>query len=485
MSGRLILRNVEVDGVGGLDVRLQDGRVAEIGRRLAAGGVEMDGAGGALIPGLIDHHAHLLALAAQADSVALDSARDAADLAARLGRALSGRAPGGWIRATGYHEGVAGVLGAPELDRLAPRHALRVQHRSGALWMLNGLALERALGNEPPPPCVEIGADGRPTGRIWRGDAWLRARIGAEPPPLEPIGQAFAACGVVGLTDASATTDAAAAALLAAAHGAGDLPQRLMLMSAGELAAPKGLGVGPMKVLLDERDLPDLDELIARIARARQWGRGVAIHCVTAVELAVSLAAFAAAGAEASDRIEHGGVIPEASIGELKRLGLTVVTQPGFVFERGDRYLAEVAADEHDSLYRIASLLRAGVPVAGSSDAPYSSPDPWSGIRAAVARRTRQGHTIGASEAVAPAAALSLWLGEFTDPGGPPRRVAVGEPADLCLLASPLAEALAEPDAGRVAATLIGGDVVFERAARSGLARDLDMPAEAEAHRRQ
>ncbi|MGZ6016094.1 MAG: hypothetical protein ACXWKM_10155, partial [Phenylobacterium sp.] len=88
-------------------------------------------------------------------------------------------------------------------------------------------------------------------------------------------------------------------------------------------------------------------------------------------------------------------------------------------------------------------------------------------------------------EAVAPAAALSLWLGEFTDPGGPPRRVAVGEPADLCLLASPLAEALAEPDAGRVAATLIGGDVVFERAARSGLARDLDMPAEAEAHRRQ
>jgi predicted amidohydrolase YtcJ len=465
MNGRLTLRNVEVEGVAGLDVRIDGGRVAAVGRRLGGGGPEFDGAGGALIPGLIDHHVHLLALAAQADSVQLDTARDAVDLAARLGAAAARREPGAWLRATGYHEGVAGVLGAADLDRLSPDCAVRMQHRSGALWILNTLALERVLGSEPAPACVELDAAGRPTGRIWRGDAWLRARIGATPPPLAPIGQTFAAYGVTGLTDASATTDAEAASLLAAAVGAGDLPQRLMLMSAGELTARRGAAVGPVKVLLDEHDLPDLDELIARIAMARRWGRRVAIHCVTAVELAMSLAAFETAGAQPGDRIEHGGVIPEAAIGALKALGLTVVTQPGFVFDRGDRYLAEVPADDQDSLYRIASLLRGGVPVAASSDAPYSSHDPWLAMRAATARQTRLGHRLGAGEGVSPASALALWLGGFDDPGGPPRTVTVGARADLCLMTRPLRDALAEPDAEQVAATLVAGELVFERGA--------------------
>jgi predicted amidohydrolase YtcJ len=244
-----------------------------------------------------------------------------------------------------------------------------------------------------------------------------------------------------------------------------------MLMSAGELAARPDAAVGPVKVLLDEHDLPDLDELIALTATARQWGRRVAIHCVTAVELAVSLAAFEAAGARPGDRIEHGGVIPKAAIGALKALGLTVVTQPGFVFDRGDRYLAEVPAEEQDSLYRIASLLRAGVPVAASSDAPYSSHDPWQAMRAAATRQTRLGARLGADEGVAPAKALSLWLGGFADPGGPARRVRVGAPADLCLLTTPLADALAEPDAERVAASLVAGQLVFERGAgKIGLA---------------
>lgn len=465
MSGRLTLRNVEVDGVAGLDVRLDGGRIAGIGRRLGGGGPELDGAGGALIPGLIDHHVHLLALAARADSVALDDARNAGDLAARLRAAAAVRAPGAWLRATGYHEGVAGVLGAADLDRLAPRHALRMQHRTGALWMLNSLALSHVLGSGPPPACVELDAAGKPTGRLWRGDAWLRERIGPSPPPLAPIGRAFAACGITGLTDASATTDADAADLLAAGHRAGELPQRLMLMSAEDLGARAGVSVGPVKILLDEHDLPDLDELIARITQARVWGRRVAVHCVTAVELAVTLAAFEAAGAGPGDRIEHGGVIPETAIGALKALGLTVVTQPGFVLERGDRYLTEVAADEQDSLYRIASLIRAGVPVAASSDAPYSSPDPWPAIRAAVARRTRSGRTLGPGEGVDPAKALALWLGDFADPGGPPRRVAMGARADLCLLDAPLAQVLEAPAAERVAATLTDGELVFERAA--------------------
>ena len=463
MSGALLIRNVEIEGRPGLDVRIAAGRVAEVGQRLRGSENEIDGAGGALIPGLIDHHIHLLALAAQADSVRLDTARDAGDFAARLAAAAAARPPGAWLRATGYHEAVAGDLKASDLDRLAPRHPLRIQHRSGALWMLNTLALTRAIGNEPTPPCVETDAAGRPTGRVWRGDAWLSARIGRILPPLAPIGRALSACGITGATDASATTDADTAARLAAAHHTGDLPQQLRLMSGGPLPPLSGVAAGPVKVLLDEADLPDLEVLIARIAAARGWRRRVAMHCATAVELAFALAAFEAAGTEPGDRIEHGSVIPEAAVPVLAALRLTVVTQPGFVAERGDRYLAEVSAEDQPSLYRIASLKRAGVPVAASSDAPYSAPDPWAAMRAAIDRRTRLGFGLGPEEAVDPATALSLYLGGFARPGGRPRRVAPGAAADLCLLAVPLGEALQALDAGLVAATLVGGRVVFDR----------------------
>lgn len=464
MSGGLILRDVEVGGRPGLDVRLADGRVAEIGVRLAARGPELDGRGGALIPGLCDHHIHLFGLAARADSVVLDGARNAAEVAARVQAATVARPPGGWVRALGYDEGMAGELTRATLDALAPDHRLRVQHRTGALWVLNSTALA-SLDLTDAPDCVERDADGRPTGRVWRGDAWLRSRIGAEPPPLAPVGRTLAAYGITAVTDASVTTDAGAAARLGAAHGTGELPQRLMLMSGGPLEAPANgaFAVGPVKVLLDDHALPDFDDLTGRIAAARAQGRTVAVHCVTAAELALTLAALGAAGARPGDRIEHGGVIGPEAVGQIRALGLTVVTQPAFVTERGDRYLREVEACDQPDLYRCASLISAGVPVAGSSDAPYASPDPWAGIAAAVSRRTAGGAALGADEAVTPAQALGLYLDDPTAPGRRARRVALGEPADLCLLRAPLREALAAPSAELVAATVVGGGVVWAR----------------------
>ncbi|TAJ72133.1 MAG: amidohydrolase [Phenylobacterium sp.] len=454
----LAIRNVEVDGRAGLDVRLDGGRVAEIGTGLRAA-EELDGTGGALIPGLCDHHIHLLGLAARADSVALEDVTDAEAFAARIAEAAAARPPGAWIRALGYHEAMAGDLARADLDRLAPRHRLRVQHQTGSLWVLNSLAVE-ALGEGDDPPGVE-----RDNGRIWRGDAWLRTRIGVEPPPLAPIGARLAACGITALTDASVTTDASAAAILAGAHRSGALPQRLMLMSGGRLAAPDdgAFAVGPLKVLLDDHALPDFDDFLDRIAAARDQGRTVAVHCVTAAELALSLAAFEAAGAQAGDRIEHGGVIPADAVRVLKRLGLTVVTQPAFIHERGDRYAARVDPADQSDLYRCRSLLDAGVPVAASSDAPYASPDPWAGVAAAVHRTSRGGVVLGAGERLDPARALSLYLDDPAAAGRAPRRIAVGAAADLCLLDAPLADVLAAPDAGRVRATLVAGRLVHLR----------------------
>lgn len=463
MTGSLVIRNVEVAGRDGLDVRLEAGRIAQIGPRLRGDANELDGQGGALIPGLVDHHIHLFALAAQARSLALDGVRSASQFKARIDAALAARPPGQWLRVTGYHQAMAGDLGREMLDEIAPRHPVRAQHQTGSLWGLNSLALAAVGADGASAGCIERDGADRPTGRIWRGDAWLRERLADDAPVLAPVGRRLAACGITAVTDASVTTDADAAARLAAAHRAGELPQRLTLMSGGELAPPAdgAFEVGPMKVLLDDHDLPPMGAFLTRIGLARTWRRSVAVHCVTAAELALTLAAFDAGGSRPGDRIEHGGVIPAEAIAVIRALRLTVVTQPAFVAERGERYLAEVDRREHADLYRCASLRAAGVPVAASSDAPYASADPWRGIAAAVGRLTDCGQLLGPAERVSAAEALSLYLGDPALPGGAPRRVQAGAPADLCLLKAPLAEALDAPAAELVGATLIGGRVVF------------------------
>jgi predicted amidohydrolase YtcJ len=450
----LVFREVEVGGRGPLDVAVYGGRIARVGLRLdVRGAVEIDGGGGALIPGLWDHHIHLFGLAASLDSVDVSPAavRDADGLR----RAFLAASPGSWIRAVGYDDAVAGPLDRARLDALAPERPLRVQYRTGSLWALNSEGVRR-LGRGPFPPGVEL-TDGEPTGRIFREDRWLRERIGAAPPSLARVGRMLAGFGVTGVTDATVTTDAASAQALAQAVRQGDLPQRLRLMSGADLPADGAYAVGAWKIVLDDASLPDPAEPAAAMRRAHAAGRAVAVHCVTAAELAVALAAFAEAGTVDGDRIEHGGVVDPAGRKAIAELGLTVVTQPVFVADRGDRYRAEVEPGDQPFLYPAASLIEAGVKVAGSSDAPYGSPDPWRGLRAAVTRETAGGAVLTAAERLTPERALQLWLGAPDDPGGPPRRVQEGSEADLCLLHTPLAEALDAPSAELVRATFVGG----------------------------
>src|SRR5690606_35391491 len=133
-------------------------------------------------------------------------------------------------------------------------------------------------------------------------------------------------------------------------------------------------------------------------------------------QLVVTLEALRSSGTHPLDRIEHAAVVPDGSLADLAGRAVTVVTQPNFVAERGDQYLADVAPAEQPELWRVASLLRAGVPVALSTDAPFGDADPWAAMRAAVFRRTPAGHVLGEAECVPASAALQMFLG---DPGRP------------------------------------------------------------------
>lgn len=97
-------------------------------------------------------------------------------------------------------------------------------------------------------------------------------------------------------------------------------------------------------------------------------------------------------------------------------------------------------ADEHTDLWRCATLLAAGV--AGSSDAPYGSDDPWAAMLTAAERRTAGGRRFGDAERIDTATALGLYLGSPDSPSVP-RTVAAGHPARLCVLDRPLDAVLA------------------------------------------
>ncbi|MFC4595693.1 amidohydrolase family protein [Sphingobium tyrosinilyticum] len=416
----------------------------------------LDAQGGLLIPGLHDHHVHVAASAAALASVRCGppEVRDAMGLAAALA------VPGdGWLRGIGYHDSVAGDIDRRWIDRHAADRPVRVQHRSGRLWIFNsaGLDILLAAGGTPPP-----GLD-RHSGRLSDEDGWLRATLGSGPPDFASMGHRWAKWGVTGITDMNPQNDAFAAGHFRAEQKRGALPQRVMLAGLPELARVSlgpDISLGPVKVHLHEAHLPDHDILIAGIKSAHAQGRGVAVHCVTETELVFTLAAFAEAGAQQGDRIEHASVASDELINEIGALGLAVVAQPNFVAERGDAYLADIPPDELSHLYRLRAFRDAGIVVAGGTDTPFGAADPWAAMAAAVGRRTASGRPFGPHEALTPEEALSLFL---ADPShlGTIRRVEAGVVADLCLLTQDWGGLRSDLAASQVKASLIGGVLVY------------------------
>ena len=426
IGGSVLFRDVLVQGVR-CDVLVEDGLVTRVdaaGSDPKSGGHAddiVDGDGGELLPGMHDHHLHLAALASALGSIDVGppAVSTLPQLAAALTAADTTLPAGRWIRAVGYHESVAGPLDRELLDRLVPTRPTRVQDRSGLRWSLNSVGLDLVGAHDATHPGIECDAHGRPTGVLERADDWLRSVIGGEFPDLAPVGRALAAFGVTGVTDCTPYDDLSGPLAIADAIAGGALPQHVVLTGGLGLVdreLPSAVQRGPVKLVLDEHRLPELSDLADAIEAAHGAGRCVALHVVTATTLAFAIAGWHQAGAVRGDRIEHGSVIAPSAIGPIAALGLTVVTQPAFVAERGDRYLAEVD-DDHDDLYRCATLLHHGIPVAASSDAPYTAPNPWRAIDAAVRRRTRDGHDLGPAERLPVRRAHELFTGDPLDPG--------------------------------------------------------------------
>ncbi len=432
-------------------LRPRAGAVAVAGERIAAVGADsevlplrsprtrlVDCRGLTLIPGLNDAHCHLLSTASSLS--ALDCRPESVGSISHLLGAIRCRAAelpkGRWVRGFGLdpaqlNEGRFPIL--EELEYAAPEHPVRLDHASGHAVVLNRRGLEAAgidaLTPDPPDGVIDRdAATGEPTGVLYEMSAYLRRRIGSTRPPEEleqdvaRLNEKLLAWGITSVQDAgpnngleqwrtfrSLTSNDILAPRLTMMAGARNLDQFLesgLRWGTGD----NRLRLGHAKIMLTlttgalqpgERDLAEL------ASRCLAAGFPFAVHAVEREALGAALnlpqlfQTAAMAGpcpdgealqvAPPPNRIEHASECPPDLMQRLAASGATVVTQPGFIYWRGDIYLQFVDPELLPHLYNFNEMRRRKITVAFSSDAPVIEPSPWPGIYASVTSRTVRG----------------------------------------------------------------------------------------------
>jgi predicted amidohydrolase YtcJ len=215
------------------------------------------------------------------------------------------------------------------------------------------------------------------------------------------------------------------------------------------------------------------EELAAIVRACDEAGFQVGIHAQGERGIRMSLGALAPATPigpvrnPRRHRIEHGGCFTPSLRAEAARLGIHVVSQPGFFSALGDAYFEAFGDERTARLYPFASMDREGILVAGSSDAPVIGASPLIGMRDAILRQTDGGRFVARTEAVTAAEALAMYTtrAAFVDwAEDQTGSLTAGRLADFTVLAAdPLA---IEPEAigpDLVLATITGGAAAFIR----------------------
>ena len=499
----------------------------------------LDCRGLTLLPGFVDSHCHLLAMAAALTGVdcspvqagprhRADSGNSIDGLIQAVRRRAQETPQGSWIRGFGYDETSLKEGRHPtrwDLDRAAPEHPVRLDHRSGHAVVLNsrGLALAGIHSDTADPPEGVIDRDpvsGEITGLLLEMNGFLRQRLGNTMKDGElreavsRLNQVLLGHGITSVHDAGPNNGLDRWQTLRELTGSDSLVSRVSMM-AGSAKLPEfqeagmdwgscddrlRLGHAKLMLTLTTGGLhPPVDDLIAGVAQARRAGFPVAIH---AVEQEAVLAAISAIGSNSPatgsagvhmypvpksppggmglarrDRIEHCSECPPQLLPEIKRCGAAVVTQPGFLYWNGDRYLQQVESSLRQHLYPIGAWVEAGVPVAFSSDGPVIDPSPWPGIFSAVTRLTSEGKLLppnilppGNSSPGTPgisaveALRAYSWGGAWVE-GNEARKGSIrpGKLADLVLVDADPTESDPQTLLGiRAVLTLVGGRVAWE-----------------------
>jgi predicted amidohydrolase YtcJ len=384
--------------------------------------IDLEGA--AVLPGFNDAHAHVVYYGLTRFGADLGGARSAAEIADRLKAHARTLKAGEWLQGMGYRADELAERRQPhrsELDRGTGRRPAYIDERGGHARVANSAALAAAgiTSETRNPHGGRIGRDpdGTPDGLLLESAMRLVADV-QSPPGLErrEAGILLAQKLLLsrGITSVGAAVNRGFADDLRAYQRlAADGRLRIRVnefLSWELLEAASGLGLragfggalvraGPIKVFVDGgaervatrtgggtwRTTPA--ELRELVIRATKSGLQVAAHAIgdAAIEAMCDAVEAADGGAHMRHRVEHCTICPPDLQARLAKLGMVAVMQPMAArFGRVASALFFPVRDRTD-LAPHGRLMRAGVPVAFSSDLPVAAdPNPWAGIQVAV-----------------------------------------------------------------------------------------------------
>ena len=383
----------------------------------------VDLAGSAVLPGFNDAHAHVVYYGLTRFAADLSGARGIDDILDRLRKHARRLKPGEWLLGMGYRTDELTERRQPhstELDRATGDRPAFIDERGGHARVANSAALEAAsiTADTPNPHGGRIGRD---LNRVPNGlllEAAMRMVADVQPKPalgrrIEGIVKAQDLLVSRGITSVGAAVNRGFADDLRAFEQLaceGRLKVRVneflsweLLDPADNLGLRAGFGgamlrAGPIKVFVDggaERVAmrsgggvwrTTREELRDLVAKATAAGLQVAAHAIgdAAIE-AMCDAVEAGGGTGLRHRVEHCTICPPDLQERLARLGMVAVMQP--MAARFSRVASTIFFPVRDraDLAPHRRLMKAGVPVAFSSDLPVSpDPNPWPGIRVAV-----------------------------------------------------------------------------------------------------
>ncbi len=505
MIADLILAKGRIRTLGRSGLALHNHLAIAAGLVVAAGGAEVMGLrgprtrvvnldGASVLPGFNDAHAHVVYYGLTRFGADLSGTRSVAELVVRLREHGLGLKPDEWQQGMGYRAAELAEQRAPhrlELDKATRERPAFIDERGGHARVANSAALAAAgitdMTKDPPGGRIGRDTDGTPNGLLL--ETAMRLVADVQPPaPLRRRMQGILKAQRLllsrGITSVGAAVnrgfadDLRAYQLLAER---GRLKMRVneflsweLLNAASSLGMRAGFGgalvrAGPIKVFVDGgvervamrsgkalwRTPPDELREIVRVASIA--GLQVAAHAIGDSAIAAMCDAVEAAGAvRLRHRVEHCTICPPDLQRRLARLGMVAVMQP--LAARFAREFPSGAFPAHTRWHLAAHgpLIRAGVPVAFSSDLPVvPDPNPWPGIRAAVEDRINGINELAALRAYTSAGAYSSFEEDVKGTLDP------GMLADLQIYdADPLAEPRTAWDQLRPKAVLLGGVTV-------------------------
>lgn len=476
--------------------------------------VDVDGA--TVLPGFCDSHVHTTSFGLGLSLLDLSGVTGMEPLLDAVAAYAAGLAPDAWVIGTGYGLGldVSTNPSRAQLDAAADGRPVWLTHFSGHLCVLSSAALAEvgitsadASGGRGR---VGVDAAGAPDG-VLEESAMDLVKEHRGPSSIDDLATAigtataiYAAEGITTFVDAgigSPGIDHSPVELAAyqLARETGRLHARGQLMVhdavfhavrshpddaivAGiDLGIRTGFGdawleIGAMKIWVDglgtTADFEDDPEVLRRsiIAGAR-GGWQIAAHAMGDAAVDLLLDALDEADAHGPNpgctpaarphRVEHGALIRPDQITRLSAKGLVVAHQAAFLPAFGDLILSITDEAQQANGFRCASLLDAGIVVAGSSDRPVAPGAPLVGVQAMVERTTESGVVFGADEALDVRTALAAYTrGGAISAGRSDHSGALqpGLDADLVVLADdPTTVATDRIGAIEVLATLVDG----------------------------